>query len=145
MFNFIENFLKLRSFTVKVNEFLSDTKAQTETIPQGSVVYPTLFILKINRIAAQLPNYNRFQISLYMNNLQISYRYLNWRTVKRKLRDSINIVEKFAEENGFKFSTSKISMLHFFELPSPPPIELRLGNIRIQNSETVKNLGLVFD
>ena len=36
-------------------------------------------------------------------------------------------------------------MLHFTKLSIPPPIELRLGNIRIQKSETVKYLGLVFD
>ena len=33
MFKFIQNFLKLRSFKVKVNEILSDAKVQTEDIP----------------------------------------------------------------------------------------------------------------
>ena len=46
MFKFIQNFLKLRSFKVEVNEILSDTKVQTEGILQGSVVIPTFFILK---------------------------------------------------------------------------------------------------
>ena len=53
--------------------------------------------------------------------------------------------KKFAQKNSFKFSTSKMSMLHFTKLSILPPIELRLGNIRIQKSETVKYLGLVFD
>ena len=62
MFNFIQNFLKPKSFKVKVNEILSDTKIQTESMPQGSVVSPTFFILKINKIIPQLPNDNRVQI-----------------------------------------------------------------------------------
>ena len=41
-------------------------------IPQESVVIPTFFILKINKIVAKLPNDNSFQISLYMDALQIS-------------------------------------------------------------------------
>ena len=36
-------------------------------------------------------------------------------------------------------------MLHFIKLSIPPPIEVRLGNTRIQKSETLKYLGLVFD
>ena len=81
MFNFIQNFLKPRSFTVKVNGILSDAKVQAEGKPQGSVVCPTFFILKINKIVAQLPNDNRFLISLSMDDLQISYRYPNWMVI----------------------------------------------------------------
>ena len=51
--------------------------------------------------------------SLYMDDLQISYRHSDWKVVQRKLQESINIVEKFAQKNGFQFSTSKTSMLHF--------------------------------
>ena len=73
MLKFIQNFLKLRSRKVKVNEYLSDTKVQTEGIPQGSVVTPTFYVLRINKFVGKLPNYNnKFQISLYMDKLQIS-------------------------------------------------------------------------
>ena len=106
---------------------------------------PTFFILKINKIVVKLPNDNCVQISLYMGDLQISYRHPDWKVLQRKLQDSINVVEKFAQNNGFKFSTSKTSMLHFTKLSIPAPIELRLGNISIQKSETAKYLGLVFD
>ena len=143
MFKFIENFLKPRSFKVKVNEILSDTKVQAEGIPQGCVVSPTFFILKINKIVAKLPNDKRFQMSLHMDDLQITYRHPNLKIVQTKLQDSVNIVEKFAKKNGFKFSRSKTAVLHVTKQSIPPPIELRLGNIRIQKSETLKYLGLV--
>ena len=92
-----------------------------------------------------MPNDNRFQISLYINGLQISYRHPVWKVVQRKLQDSINIVEKVTQKNSFEFSTSKTSMLNFTKISTPPPIELRLSNIRIRKSETVKYPGLVFD
>ena len=56
MLNFLQNFLKHRSIKVKLNETLSDTKVQTEGIPQGNVVSPTFLLLKINKVVAQLSN-----------------------------------------------------------------------------------------
>ena len=58
VFNFIQIFLKPRSFNVKVNKNPSDTKFQTEGIPQESVVSPKFFILKIKKFVGQLPNDN---------------------------------------------------------------------------------------
>ena len=54
MFNLIQNFLKPKSFKVKLNEILSDTKVQTGGIPQGSVVSPTFFILTISKSLVKL-------------------------------------------------------------------------------------------
>ena len=92
-----------------------------------------------------MPNDNRFQISLYMDDPQISHRHPNSKVVKRKLHDSINTVEKFAQKNGFKFSTCKTSMLHFTKLSIPLPIEVQLGIIITHKSEMVEYLGLVID
>ena len=52
MFYFIQNFLKPTS--LKVNEIQSDTKIQTEGIPQGIVVSPKCLMLKMNKILAKL-------------------------------------------------------------------------------------------
>ena len=69
--NFIQNFLKPRYVKVKVNKILSDLKVQTEGIPKVSVVSPVFSILKINKIVAQLQGDKRFQILLYLDDLQI--------------------------------------------------------------------------
>ena len=123
VFYFMQNFLKPRLFKVKDNENLADTKVQTEGIPQGSVASRTFSYKKKNKVVSHMPKDNIYQISLYMKDLQISYRYPNWRVVERKLQDSINIFEKFAQKNGSKFSTRKTSMLRFIKLSVPPPIE----------------------
>ena len=60
--NFIQNLLKPRSFKVKVNEVLSDTKVQTEGMFQENLVSPKFFLLKIKeKVIAQLPNDNCFR------------------------------------------------------------------------------------
>ena len=80
-----------------------------------------------------------------MGDIQTCYPRPVWKIVERRLQDSIDVVEKFVQKNGFKFFTSKTSMLHFTRLSSPPQIELRIGNIRNQKSLTMKYLGLVLD
>ena len=98
IFKFIENFLKPRSLKDSVNEILTDTKVQREGTPQRSVISLTFFILKINKKVAKLPNDNRLQISLYMDDLHIFYRHQNLKVVERKLQDSKNNVEKFTQK-----------------------------------------------
>ena len=80
-----------------------------------------------------------------MDYLKRSHRHPDGKKVERRLKNSIDIVEKFSQKNGFKLSTSKTSTLQLTKPASPPPIELRLGNIRIQKSETVEYLSLAFD
>ena len=70
MFSYIRKFLKPSSFNVKVNKILFGTKIQTEYIPQGSVVSPTFFILKINRVVAQSPNDNRYHTVIQIARLR---------------------------------------------------------------------------
>ena len=48
-----------------------------------------------------------------MDDLQLTHSHRNQKVVEGKLKESINIIENFAQKNGFKFSTSKTSMLHF--------------------------------
>ena len=143
--NFIQDFHKPRSFKHKANKILFDTKIQTEGIPQGSAVSSKFFILKFNKIAAQLPNDNTFQTSLNMDDIQISYRHPDWRIADRRLQNSIEIVEKIPPEELLQVLRKKTCMLHFMKMSRPLPIELRLSNIEIRTSETVKHLGIVFD
>ena len=62
-------------------------------------------------------------MSLYMDLFQITCCQSDKRTVEIKLQDSKNIVEKFAQKNDVKFSTTKTSMFYFTKLLSPPPTE----------------------
>ena len=47
---FIQNFLSDRTFNVRIGNTLSDIFKQEQGVPQGSILSPTLFGIKINDI-----------------------------------------------------------------------------------------------
>ena len=73
-----------------------------------------IFIHTFKNIVSQLPNYNIFQISLYLDNLQIYYCLPDMKIVKGKLQKNMNIVEKLTQKSGFNLYISKIFLIQFY-------------------------------
>jgi len=90
MARFIINFLEERTFKVKTNSIHSGSQRQHEGIPQGSVISPTLFILSVNKLIKLITNHQRFQKSLFIDDLQVSYRDADLQNVKEHLQNCIN-------------------------------------------------------
>ena len=106
----IDNFLSNRHFKVRVNKTMSDPFEQEMGVPQGSILSVTLFSIKINSLAKTLQN--NVEGSLYVDDFLICYRAKNMNNIERQLQLSLNKIEKWAMENGFKFSNSKIVGMH---------------------------------
>ena len=141
---FIQNFLKDRSFKVRIGSTLSDKHIQENGVPQGSILSVTLFNLKINNIVKDLsPGIEK---SLYVDDFVISFRSKNMSTIERQLQLNLNKIQKWANENGFKFSPSKTHCVHFCRrrgLHADP--DLKINNTRIPVVEKTKFLGVIFD
>ena len=111
---YIREFLKERFFRVKVDNVLSDEQVQENGVPQGSVLSVLLFAVKINSLAKELPtNDPGFLISLFVDDLQISFRHSDPNVIKVKLQNSLDKIHNWSEKNGFKFSSTKTQLLHF--------------------------------
>ena len=82
---FIPNFLKERSFKVKVKNVFLGSQSHEESIPQGSVVSPSLIILRINKLEQLIPKHERFQISMFIDDLQVSYRDPDMQNIEKKI------------------------------------------------------------
>ena len=141
---FITNFLSDRTFKVRIGSTSSDTCKQEEGVPQGSILSTTLFNIKINNLAKQLSN--DMNGALYVDDCTIGYRAKYMQTVERKLQNCINKINKWATENGFKFSKTKTKCLHFCNQRQlhPDPI-LKLEGNAIPVIDQYKYLGLIFD
>lgn len=141
--NFIANFLSNRNFKVRIGSTLSDTYKQEQGVPQGSILSPTLFNIKINSIVKCL---NETDCSLYVDDFVMFYKSKNMETIEQKLQQCLNKLEDWANENGFKFSKIKTQCVHFCQLRGlHPDPNLTIYGSQIPVVEEVKFLGLIFD
>ena len=142
--HFIDNFLSNRNFKVRVGTTLSDLQGQEEGVPQGSILSVTLFSIKINNIVKTLnPGVD---CSLYVDDFLICYRSKHMHTIERQLQQCLNKIQKWALENGFKFSKTKTQCMHFCQLRGlhNDPV-LKLDGVEIPVVDQYKFLGVIFD
>ena len=74
-------------------------------VPQGSILSVTLVILNINSIADVI--LSSFEKSLFVDDFSINCSSRNMASIERQLQLCLNKVEKWADENDFKFSKIK--------------------------------------
>ena len=143
--NFIKSFLNFRSFQVKVGSHLSEFHEQEEGVPQGSVLSPILFEIKINSITKMLKE--NIDCSLYVDDFLICYRSkARMDTHERQLQLQLNKLENWANQNGFKFSPTKTKTVHFcLKTTCVKKPELKIYNKNIQSDKQARFLGLIFD
>ena len=142
--HFIDNFLSNRNFKVRVGTTLSDLQGQEEGVPQGSILSVTLFSIKINNIVKAInPGVD---CSLYVDDFLICYRSKHMHTIERQLQQCLNKIQKWALENGFKFSKTKTQCMHFCQLRGlhNDPV-LKLDGVEIPVVQQYKFLGVIFD
>ena len=77
---FIDNFLKGRQFKVCSDNIHSSLNPQEEGVPQGSILSPTLFTVKINSIIDALPE--DIEKSLYVDDLAVYCQSSNMSIIK---------------------------------------------------------------
>ena len=141
---FIQNFLSNRVFRVRLGSVYSDIHGQEMGVPQGSILSVTLFILKINSIADVIPA--SFEKSLFVDDFSITCSSRNMAAIERQLQLCLNKVEKWADENGFKFSKTKTVCMHFCNKRKlHPDPTLTIYNSQIPVVSQTKFLGVIFD
>ena len=142
--HFTSGFLSDRKFKVHIGSTLSDMKNQEEGVFQGSVLSVTLFSIKINNITKCLtPGVDR---SLYVVDHLICYRSKYIHTIECKLQKCLDKLNKWATENGFRFSLTKnkcVCFCHKRKLHNDPCLKLERQEIPVVNEH--KFLGLVFN
>ena len=108
--NFISNFLSDRSFNVRIGSTLSDTFEQEQGVPQGSILYPTLFNIKINNIVKCV---NDTVSSLYVDDFGIFYKSKKMKNIEFRLQRCLNKIETWAIETVLNSPRLKPSVFIF--------------------------------
>ena len=91
---------------------LSELYEQEMGVPQGSILSPALFSIKINIVKAVLKGTDCF---LFVDDFALCLSGKTLNRVERDMQLCVNSVQKWVTENGFKFSTSKTVCIHFHQ------------------------------
>ena len=143
---FIKNFLSDRSFKIRLGSVLTGSFMQENGVPQGSILSPVLFLLKINSVMKCLENTYGSNGSLFVDDLSLGLSGQTLEGVERRLQAVLRTLQTWCDENGFKFSPSKTICVHFtrkHNIVREP--ELFLNGVRIPVRTEAKFLGVWFD
>ena len=114
-------------------------------VPQGSILSVTLFRLKINSLADVLKN--DMQGSLYVDDFVLCYKSKNMNSIERQLQLCSQRIQNWADKNGFRFSKTKTTCVHFCskrKLHDDPCLQLDGNQIKFVVKEA-KFLGVIFN
>ena len=113
-------------------------------VPQGSILSGTMFAIKINELAASIPQ--DIHKSLFVDDVQINFRDRPITTVNQKLQGVINKIKSWTTLNAFRLSTTKTFRMSFYKGVDPlMQPDLKLGEHAILVINDAKFLRLYWD
>ena len=141
---FVSKFLENRSFKVRIGSVLSKSCALENGVPQGSVLAVTLFGIKVNEIVKCAVS--GVDSCLFVDDFCTVSRSKSMRTIERKLQLTLNNLQKWTNQNGFRFSDTKTVCVHFCnqkKVHDEPALYLNGKLIPVKKEH--KFLGVMFD
>jgi hypothetical protein len=110
--NWIENFLRERTFVVKVNHFISNEGPIATGVPHGSVLSPLLFSIYINDIPSKY-NINKYYSLLFADDLVTYFIYNKPGKVKAIIKGYLLNLEEWLNSWRLCMAANKCNCVHF--------------------------------
>ena len=145
MANFIQEFLKDRTFNVRCGNTYSQKFRQDHGLPQGSVISPTLFLIMINDLCDSIPS--DIQFSLYADDVAIWCTHHSVNEAHYKIQFALEEIQNWCKNSGLLISPAKSAAIIFshglqFDMPLRP---LSLNGEMIKYEKCFKYLGVTLD
>lgn len=138
----IDSFLKQRTIQVKIKDKISAKLNTEEGLPQGSVIAPTLFNIYINDI----PKNQNTKLAMFADDTAIFATSVREEQAKNYLQRHINQLQLYFEKWKLKINVDK-TQLTVFNHKHRHNLNhtITINNINIQETDTVKYLGVILD
>ena len=147
-YNLIASYLTGRKQFTKVGNFISFLAFVLWGVPQGSVLGPLLFLIFIN----DLPKASKLLAWLFADDTALALSSKNIKELETNFNIELNKINNWLLANGLsahyvdktQFMLIKGPKFHTSE-SSPLSIKITMGHHEIEQTETYKYLGVIFD
>jgi hypothetical protein len=137
MYNYIQNFMTERYFSVQVKNDVSDKFEQQNGIPQGAVISPTIFTIMVNDLGEECTDLKN-HLSQFADDSAIWRTGRNLQHTSKALQKQLDKVASWMEKWGFQLNANKSVAMIFSRGRISRNIKLDINKIPIQvvNSTT---------
>ena len=140
------SYLINRSFSICIDNAITEPRHTTHGVPQGSVLGPMLFNIYISPLLYLLDEYPDIHFHSYADDLQLYCNLPDPINNINTINKCINDISKWLSNNSLQFNSLKTKALLINISPghhSIPPIII--NNHIIEYSNQAKNIGLTLD
>lgn len=140
----ISSYLRLRSFKVRINNSLSDTRTTEAGVPQGSVLGPVIFLFFIN----DMPKFAKTTLAIYADDTSILAHSFNAQVATKQAQIHLELILEFTRKWKIKINQGKTEHIIFARKFTNLKIfePLKVNETRIKPAEKyVKYLGVLLD
>ena len=135
------SYLTNRTQYVHVNNCDSNILKLNYSVPQGSTLGPSLFILYIN----DLPNVSKFaKYILFADDANLIITANTYTELNHMVNTVLNMVQNWVSDNGLKLNISKTKYI-IFTNRAKEDINITIAGVRIRQSDQARFLGVIID
>lgn len=143
LINWLEEYLRNRTFYVSVNGDKSSKFNISSGVPQGSVLGPILFSIYISDLPKSISKKLNVHIKMFADDVKIYKIIVDKDTDCPDLQKAIDEFCEWAEQWGLHLAKDKCSVLHIGN--KNPKYCYQVGTTILPTTDETKDLGLYFD
>ncbi|KAF7655599.1 hypothetical protein LDENG_00053600 [Lucifuga dentata] len=144
--NWFSSYLTDRSFSVAVNQFVSDSSASSCGVPQGSVLGPILFLLYMLPPGQVINQFSKISYHFYADDIQLYFSFRPDEThILATLNQCLSTIKHWLADHFLQLNTGKTEVMFFAPNNATQSIRDCIGVLGFSTQSNLQNLGVTLD
>lgn len=142
--HWLDSYLSNRTFSVRMNNILSDPQSVLSGVPQGSVLGPILYCVYTSDISRMLTTFSHVHCQEYADDLKlfVTYDPKNPGCAPTQLQQSLDALTQWSSHNHLRISFTKCSHMRLGSTSSHNLASYSIDSIPLNTLGQVRDLGL---
>lgn len=136
----LSSYLSNRTFAVRLNSIISDTKVVSAGVPQGSILGPFLYTI----YTADMPTYIHTHTATFADDTALISIHKSPTTASQQLQSHIEVLEKWLDHWKIRVNPSKCVHVTFTLNKSKCP-NIHINGLLVPEKDHIKYLGIHLD